>query len=118
MHAARLQRKLVSDFAVAMDAKFYAYGEELEQVEVFKYLGRVIAFDDDDTQVVRGNLRKAHCVWAHVLRVLCTENASAHVCRMFYKAIVQAVLLFGSETWCLTPTMLKCLEGFHSKAAR
>ena len=30
MHAARLQRKAVSDSAVAMDAKFYAYGEELE----------------------------------------------------------------------------------------
>ena len=30
MHAARLQRKAVSDSAVAMDVKFYAYGEELE----------------------------------------------------------------------------------------
>ena len=118
MHAGRLQRKAVSNSAVAMDAKFYAYGEELEQVEVFKYLGRVIAFDDDDTQVVRGNLKKAHCVWAHVLHVLHAENASAHVCGIFYKAIVQAILLFGSETWCLTPTTLKCLEGFHSKAAR
>ena len=52
----------VSDSAVAMDAKFYAYGEELEQVEVFKYLGRLIAFDNDDTQAVRVNLTKARCV--------------------------------------------------------
>ena len=58
MHAARLQRKAVSDSAVAMDAKFYAYGEELERVEVFKYLGRLIAFDNDDTQAVRSNLMK------------------------------------------------------------
>ena len=56
MHAARLERKAVSDSAVAMDAKFYAYREELERVEVFKYLGRLILFDDDDTQAVRGNL--------------------------------------------------------------
>ena len=27
-------------------------------MEVFKYLGRLIAFDDDDTQVVRGTLRR------------------------------------------------------------
>ena len=30
MHAARRQWKVVSDSAVAMDLKFYAYGEELE----------------------------------------------------------------------------------------
>ena len=29
-HAAKLQRKAFSDSAVALDAKFYAYGEELE----------------------------------------------------------------------------------------
>ena len=38
---------------------FPAYGEELEHVEVFKYLGRLIAFDDADTQAMRLNLRKA-----------------------------------------------------------
>ena len=37
---------------------------------------------------------------------------------MFYKATVPAVLLFGSETWCLTPATLRRLEGFHVKAAR
>ena len=67
MHAGRLQRKAVADSAVAMDAKFYAYGEELEQVEVFKYLGRLIAFDDDDTRAVRGNFVKAHRVWTRSL---------------------------------------------------
>ena len=62
MHAARLQPKAISNSAVAMDAKFYAYGEELERVEVLKYLARLIAFDDDDTQAVRGNLAKARRV--------------------------------------------------------
>jgi hypothetical protein len=35
-----------------------------------------------------------------------------------YKAVVQAVLLFGSETWKLSPVSLKSLEGFHIRAAR
>ena len=98
MHAARLQRKLVSDSAMAMDATFYAYGEELERVEVFKYLGRLIAFDDDDTQAVCGNLKKFRRFWVRILRVLRAENASARACGMFYKATVQSVLLFENET--------------------
>ena len=65
---------------MALDAKFYAYGEELERVEVFKYLGRLIAFDDDETQVVRGNLANARRVWAWISRVLRAENVSARVC--------------------------------------
>ena len=79
MHATILQQKEVSDSAAAMDAKFYAYGEELERVQVFKYFGHLIVFDDDDTQAVRGNLPKARRVWARISRVLRAENASARV---------------------------------------
>ena len=46
------------------------------------------------------------------------ENASPRVCGMFYKATVQAVLLYGSETWNLSPAMLRTLESFHLRAAR
>ena len=118
MHAARLQRKAVSDSAVALDAKIYAYGEELERVDVFKYLGRLIVIDNDDTQAVHGNLAKARRVWARISRVLRVENVSARVCGIFHKATVHSVLLFGSKTWVLSPATLQRLEGFHVKIAR
>ena len=35
-HAAKLQKKAVSESAKALAAKFFAYRVELEQVEVFK----------------------------------------------------------------------------------
>ena len=37
---------------------------------------------------------------------------------MFYKAIVQTVLLYGSESWVVTPRMLEVLKGFHHRVAR
>ena len=37
---------------------------------------------------------------------------------MLYKATVQVVLLFGSEMWNLSPLAMKCVEGFHLRAAR
>ncbi len=35
---------------------------------------------------------------------------------MFFKAVVQAVLLYGSKTWCLSPALLARLDGFQIKA--
>ena len=37
---------------------------------------------------------------------------------MFFKAVVQAVLLFGAETWVMTPRLEKALEIFMPGDAR
>jgi hypothetical protein len=37
---------------------------------------------------------------------------------MFYKAVVQSVLLYGCETWVITSQVLRVLEGFHHRVAR
>jgi hypothetical protein len=100
----------------ALKCSFTVYGEELERVEVFRYLGRLIVYDDADNQAMRSNLRKARGCWARISRVLRAENATARTCGMFYKATVQAVLLYGNETWNLSPTRVKRLEGFHIRA--
>jgi hypothetical protein len=44
-------------------------------------------------------------------------NAPPRVSAKFYKAIVQSVLLYGSETWVLSPAAMARLEGFHIRAA-
>ena len=77
----------------------------------------MLDYDDNDSQAVRGNLKKARGVWARLSRTMRAENASPRVCGVFYKATVQSILLFGSETWNLSPQSLKCLEGFHLRAA-
>jgi hypothetical protein len=62
------ERKLQHAAAVrsqeALRRLFTAYGEELERVEVFKYLGQLITYDDADTQAMWANLRKAWGCWA------------------------------------------------------
>jgi hypothetical protein len=41
----------------ALGRSFTAYREELEKVEVFKYLGQLIVYDDTNTQAMLLNLR-------------------------------------------------------------
>ena len=36
----------------------------------------------------------------------------------FFKAVTQAVLLFGAETWVLTPSMYQALSSFQHRVAR
>jgi hypothetical protein len=115
------ERKCQHEAAVhskrALEHTFSVNGEELVRVEVFKYLGRLISHDDADNQAMQSNLGKAHGCWAQVSRVLRAENATPKTCGMFYKATVQAMLLYGSETWSLSPSSMKRLEGFHIRTA-
>ena len=56
--------------------------------------------------------------WGQVARVLSREGASPKVMGYFYKAIVQAVLLYAAETWILTDRSWLALNTFHHKVAR
>ena len=89
----------------------------MEWVEVFKYLGRLLAQDDDDIQGICAQLRKARGTWARVGQVLRAEKVPPWIAAKFYKAVVQAVQLYGSKTWVLLTAALMSLEGFHIRAA-
>ena len=117
MTKTRQQREAVEKVASAMDVKFTAYGEELEGVDLFKYLGKLTSFDDNDIQAIRSNLKKARKTWARLSHVCRSENIPPKIAALFYMAVIQSVLLFGSEAWCLNKTILKELEGFHITAA-
>ena len=111
------QREVAVTSALALRQQFSVYGDVLEQVEVFKYLGRLFAQDDDDIQAIHAQLQKARATWARVGQVLRLENVPPRVAMKFYKVVVQAVLLYGSKTWVLSTTALESLEGFHIHAA-
>jgi hypothetical protein len=68
------QREAAATSALALRQQFSVHGEALERVEVFKYLGRLLAQDDDDIQAIRAQLRKARGTWARVGQVVQAEN--------------------------------------------
>ena len=117
--AARMrQRYAQSDSRRASEVVFTVNGEDLEQVSVFKYLGRPLSSSDSDWPAVYYNLKKARMRWMRVSRVLTREGADPRVCGMFYKAVVQSVLLYSCETWVITSQVLDVLKGFHNRVAR
>ena len=97
---------------------FRAYERPLESVTSFKYLGRVLTAADNNWPAVVGNLKKARKSLARLTRILRREGAKPRFSGMFFKAVVQAVLIFGLETWVLTPRMGRALESFQHRVAR
>ena len=119
MAARRRQHRVAAEGACAMQRTFTAYGEaELRRVDRFKYLGRVLLYDDCDTPAIRRNLKRARAAWGRISVIIAKECVPPPVAGMFYQAVVAAVLLYGSETWVVSSYDLRALEGFHVESAR
>ena len=86
-------------------------------VNSFKYLERVILAADNNWSAVVNNLARSRKVWIRMLRILSREGAAPQVSGFFFKAVVQAVLIFGAETCVVTPRMVKALGGFQTQVA-
>jgi hypothetical protein len=117
-----LKRKQQIDAAMqshrAQAVSFQACNTPLDKVDTFKYLGRYFTSTDSDWPTLYKNLQKARAKWAIIAKVLVRDNATPRVSGMFYKAVVQAILLYGSESWVITPAMIKVLDSFHHRVAR
>ena len=72
--------------------------ERIEGLEVFKYLGRLLDRSVDDWPEVLRNIRKARQVWGRLGKLLFREGGEPEVSEKFYRAVLQAVILFGAET--------------------
>ena len=97
---------------------FQAYGSPLEMVTSFKYLGRILTDLDDDWPAVVGDLRKSRKSWTRLSRVLVREGVNPILSGIFFKAVVQALLLLGEEVWVMNPHMGRALGGFQHRVAR
>jgi exonuclease III len=117
---AERKRKRLQDIAniEAHNTSFTVGDSELEAVDSFRYLGRPLVADSSDWLAVTYNIKKARCRWAQVSRVLTKQQINPRIAGFFYKAVVQSVLLYGSETWSLYRQSINALEGFHNQVAR
>ena len=88
----------------SFESIFQAYGEPLDTVTLFKYLGRVLTAKDNNWSAFSSNLRKSRKIWMQIMRILSREGAYPKVSGLCFKAVVQVVLIFwgidvGPEPW-------------------
>ena len=99
----KIRRLVEEETHMGAVTAFQDYGRPLASVSEFKYVGRVLTASDDYWPSAVANLRKACQKWDQVSRILGWEGSDAMTLCTFYKAVVQALLLSGLETWVTTP---------------
>ena len=72
----------------------------------------------DNWPVVVSNLAWAKKVWSRMLHILSREGTTPRMSGFFFKAMLQGVLLFGVNTWVVTPRVGISLGGFKTQVAR
>ena len=63
-------------------------------------------------------MREAWKRWEQMSQILGREVADSRTFRKFYKVVIQAKLLFGGESWVVSPLIGRTLGGFHYRVAR
>ena len=97
---------------------FQAYGIPLNLVTFFNCLGRIMTALDDDWLAVVGNMWKLRKSRAQLSRILGREGANPRMSGIFFKVVVQALLIFESDTWVMTPLMGRSLQGVQHRVAK
>ena len=98
-------------------AVFQTYLRPISTLSSFKYLGKVLTAAYDNWEAVISNLSKVCKSWVRMSCILGGYEANARVSGLFYKAVVQAVLIYRLEMWVLTPRMLWNLGEFRHRVA-
>lgn len=90
------------------------WGEPIENVEDFIYLGSWIDGTERDIKVRKGK------AWAalHRLKNIWKSKLSKSIKIRLFIAACESVLLYGSETWTLTKAQEKSLDGTYTKMLR
>ena len=88
-------------------------------VDWFCYLGSILARDCRDSLDVANRIKVAGNAFGALRACLFRQRKiSLRAKSVVYVGLVLSILLYGSETWCLTERLLHQLRLFHARCAR
>ena len=91
-----------------------ASGVELEKVDDFVYLGSRIMRCERDFEVRKGKAWGA----CHQLKTIWKSDMRRDMKIRLFRATVESILLYGSETWTISQSMVKKINGCYTRMLR
>ena len=82
------------------------------------YLVSILSFVGSDWPDVSRNLQKAQIKWARFSHFWGRYGYDTRTSGRFYVSVVHSVMLFGSDSWFITPRILWAFGGLYSQVER
>ena len=88
-------------------------------VDQFCYLGTILSRNCSDEADVNNRIRKASNAFGTLRKsILSNSHISLSVKSSVYEGLILPILLYGSESWCLTEKLFNLLRVFHRRCVR
>ena len=94
------------------------YGNDIEDVDEFIYLGSLMSADGSSDAEVQARLAKARNAFRTLRNFWKSGSISHHTKLRIFKTNVLSTLLYGSESWKITEAISRKLEVFQRKCLR
>ena len=94
------------------------YGEPLEEVLDFVYLGSVVDVTGGTDADIKARKGKARAAFKKMKNVWCSAGLSTRTKIRIFNSTVKPVLLYGCETWRMNETPIKKLQSFINTCLR
>ena len=112
MHICRSDTNIQNGTTVSLD------GDSFEAINSFKYLGSIISRDGSSRPNVEKRIMMGNTVFQRMKTFFRRKRASLHLRKRVFNTCVLSVLLYGSESWTLTPALYSKLESFQNQCLR
>jgi hypothetical protein len=83
-----------------------------------RYLGSYFSADCSLDKEISWRLTAAGAAVQRAAKLWCSREISTHTKMRIYGSLVLSVLLYGAESWPITPSQLQRLEVFHRRCLR
>lgn len=118
MEVSTEKSKVLVNSTTNTHAEIYMNGQQLEEVDAFKYLGATLTKDGRSTIEIKTRLAIATSAMAKLSKIWRSREISFSTKMKLYKSLVLSILLYGCESWTLTAETTKRVQTFETKCFR
>ena len=118
MEVSSEKSKVMVNSANNTPAQIHMNGQQLEEVDAFKYLGSTLTKDGRSSTEIKTRIGVATSAMAKLSKIWRSKDISFPTKLKLYKALVVSILLYGCESWTLTAETSRRVQTFETKCFR